>query len=246
MMLIKVCLNGARDSVEHPALPITPTDLAAAAQAAVAAGAGAIHMHPRERHGAQSRASDVIGAAVVAVRSVCAGVPVGVSTLSSIVPDPAQRAAIVAGWGERPDFASVNFGEPGTAELCSALQAIGVGIEAGLDTPEAAERYVYSTVFGACVRVLIEPSELGMDLAAELATVAAIEAVLDQAGDTTPRLLHGEGATAWALIDAAIARGYDTRIGLEDVLLLPDGAIAADNAALVAAAVLRTQETELH
>ena len=31
-------------------------------------------------------------------------------------------------------------------------------------------------------------------------------------------------------------RGLDTRIGLEDVLVLPDGSPATDNAALVAAA----------
>lgn len=240
-MLIKVCLNGARKPAEHPALPVAPADLAAAAQTAVAAGAGAIHMHPRDAHGAQSLAPDVIGAAVVAVRAACPGVPVGVSTLFTIMPDAAQRAAIVAAWSERPDFASVNFGEPGTAELCGALQAIGVGIEAGLDTPEAAEQYIQSAMVGACVRVLIEPSEPGLGLEEELATVAAIVAILDRAGDLTPRLLHGEGPTAWALLDVAVARGYDTRVGLEDVLHMPDGLLAPDNAALVMEALRRVQ-----
>lgn len=94
-------------------------------------------------------------------------------------------------------------------------------------------------VFGSCLRVLLEPGEA--DVPAALATVAAIEAILDRAGDTPPRLLHGEGPTAWALIDAAVARGYDTRIGLEDVLTLPDGTLAPDNAALVAEAIQRTQ-----
>jgi uncharacterized protein (DUF849 family) len=238
-MLIKACLNGARDAISHPALPQAPAELAKAAQSAVRAGAGAIHMHPRSAQGAQSLEPADIGAAIVAVRAACPGVPVGVSTLFTIVPDPAGRAELVASWSERPDFASVNFGEPGTAELCGALQAIGVGIEAGLDTAEAAEQYVSSAVFGLCLRVLIEPSEPGLDLETELATVAAIEAVLDHAGDQTPRLLHGEGPTAWSLLDAAIARGYDTRIGLEDVLTLPDGSITTDNAALVAAALRR-------
>lgn len=238
-MLIKVCLNGARDVAEHPALPVAAAELAAAARAAVAAGAGAIHMHPRDAHGRQALAPDVIGPAVAAVRAACPGAPVGVSTLFTIVPDPARRAAAIASWGERPDFASVNIGEPGTAELCGALQALGVGIEAGLDTPEAAEEYVRSAVFGACVRVLIEPSAPGLAPEAELATAAAIEAILDRAGDRTPRLLHGEGPTTWALLDAALACGYATRVGLEDTLLLPDGSRAPDNAALVAEAVRR-------
>lgn len=241
-MLLKVCLNGAHDQAQHPALPITPSALALAAQAAVAAGAGAIHIHPRDRHGAQSLAPAVIGAAVAAVRAACPDVPVGVSTLFTILPDAARRAAIVATWVERPDFVSVNIGEPGTDELCRVLQSLDIGIEAGLDTPAAAQQYLDSAVFGACLRVLIEPSAPGLGLEEELATVAAIEAILDQGADTTPRLLHGEGPTAWALLDAAIARGYDTRIGLEDVLWLPDGSLVADNAALVAEATRRLQK----
>ncbi|KPV49338.1 hypothetical protein SE17_33225, partial [Kouleothrix aurantiaca] len=136
-----------------------------------------------------------------------------------------------------PDFASVNFGESGTPELCAALDALGVGIEAGLDTPAAAEAYVRAGMVGRCLRVLLEPGE--ETTAAALATVAAIEAILEAADDTTPRLLHGGDTAAWTLIDAAAARGYDTRIGLEDVLTLPDGSAAHDNAALVAAAVGR-------
>jgi uncharacterized protein (DUF849 family) len=234
-MLLKVCLNGARARAEHPALPLTPVELAHVAQASVAAGAGAIHMHPRNASGAQSLAADEIGAAVVAVRAACPGVPLGVSTLFGILPDPARRVAAVRGWTILPDFASVNFGEPGTTELCAALHALGVKIEAGLDTPAAAEAYVHARMVGKCLRVLLEPGE--QNAADALATAAAIEAILDAAEDTTPRLLHGEDAAAWQLLAAAAARGYDSRIGLEDVLTLPDGSAAHDNAALVAAAV---------
>jgi uncharacterized protein (DUF849 family) len=106
-MLIKVCLNGARDATAHPALPLSSAALAAAAQSAVRAGAGAIHMHPANAQGAQSLKPDDIGAAVAAVRAACPDVPVGVSTLFSIVPDPARRAALVAAWSECPDFFSL-------------------------------------------------------------------------------------------------------------------------------------------
>ena len=41
---------------------------------------------------------------------------------------------------------------------------------------------------------------------------------------------------AWPLLEIALRRGYDVRIGLEDTLYLPDGHLAADNAQLVAAA----------
>ena len=45
--------------------------------------------------------------------------------------------------------------------------------------------------------------------------------------------VHGVGRTAWDLIDVAAQRGYDTRIGLEDTLALPDGTQARGNAELV-------------
>ena len=47
------------------------------------------------------------------------------------------------------------------------------------------------------------------------------------------------GPATWAVLDAAVPRGREIRIGLEDVLTLPDGRRAPDNAALVVEAVLR-------
>ena len=52
-MLIQACLNGSRTLGEHPALPITPQELARDAQRVVAAGARALHIHPRNTQGVQ-------------------------------------------------------------------------------------------------------------------------------------------------------------------------------------------------
>jgi uncharacterized protein (DUF849 family) len=52
-------------------------------------------------------------------------------------------------------------------------------------------------------------------------------------------VLHGLNQTAWDLIDEAAARGYDTRVGFEDILTLPDGNQAPGNGALVAEAYRR-------
>lgn len=51
-----------------------------------------------------------------------------------------------------------------------------------------------------------------------------------------PVLLHGEDGGAWPVLRLAAERGLDTRIGLEDVLTLPDGTPAPDNESLVRAA----------
>ena len=116
---IKACLNGQRDQAEHPAVPVTQAQLAGAALGAVAAGAEAVHLHPSGSDGRESLRAADIGAAVAAVRQRCPGIPVGVSTGLWITGgDPEARKAAVAGWGglpasARPDFASVNLGEPG-------------------------------------------------------------------------------------------------------------------------------------
>jgi uncharacterized protein (DUF849 family) len=50
---MKVCLNRGRGREDHPAVPLTPAELAASAAAAVAAGAEAAHLHPRRADGGE-------------------------------------------------------------------------------------------------------------------------------------------------------------------------------------------------
>ena len=59
--------------------------------------------------------------------------------------------------------------------------------------------------------------------------------------DAIPQLWHGEGERTWEVIAAGVAAGVDVRVGLEDVLVLPDGRDATDNAELVAAAMELTR-----
>lgn len=234
-VLVKACLNGTRSRAEHDAIPLSPEDLAVEAARAVAAGAGALHVHPRRADGSETLEGEACGAAVQAIQAACPGVPVGLSTGVWIEGDPVRRLAQVARWSRRPDFVSVNFSEPGTPDLCNALAAKQIGIEAGLWTVADAEAFVHSGAAERCVRILIEPRE---DAASEaIATGDAVAAVLDRHGIRLPRVLHGEGRAAWAVLEAAVERGYDVRIGFEDTLDLPDGTRAAHNGSLVAAAI---------
>ena len=112
-MLLEACLNGSRTPGEHPALPITPQELAQDAQRVVVAGAGALHTHPRNAQGEQSLDAQDIAAALIAIRELCPGVPLGVSTALWIEPDVQRRLQQIQAWTVQPDFASVNFSEPG-------------------------------------------------------------------------------------------------------------------------------------
>jgi uncharacterized protein (DUF849 family) len=230
--LIKACLNGNREPGAHPALPITPEQLAADGAAAIAAGAQALHLHPRGADGRESLAA--VDAAVRAVKAAVPGVPVGVSTGAWIEPDVAARAAAVRGWRE-PDFASVNLSEEGHVEVMAACAEAGVGIEAGLWRVEDVDALAASGYADRLLRTLVEPRE--PDVASALATADAINAALDAAGIDAPRVQHGFGPPTWEVVRRAKQLGLGWRIGLEDVLELPDGSPAQSNAHLVTAAL---------
>jgi uncharacterized protein (DUF849 family) len=232
--LLQAALNGGRRREDHPGIPTTPAELSEAAAQCVKAGARAIHVHVRDARGLESVAPDDIASCVAALRAAIPATPVGVSTGAWIMPQPELRHRTIAAWTVQPDYASVNFHESGAEELATLLLSRGTGIEVGLPEAVAAERLVRSRLASRCLRVLIEPQ--GQELDAALRMVEEIEAVLDAAGVVLPRLLHGLDRTAWPLIGTAAARGYDTRIGFEDTLTLPDGSPARSNAALVAAA----------
>ncbi|MFT7840044.1 3-keto-5-aminohexanoate cleavage protein [Saccharothrix sp. BKS2] len=235
-LVLQACLNGAREPGSHPALPITPDELAAAAADCAELGVASFHLHPRDVLGRESLAGAEVATAVAVVRAAVPHAEIGVTTGAWIVPDPARRAGLVRAWAGlaagRPDFASVNVHEDGWPDTAAALAGAGVGVELGVFHERAARALLDRGVPGGVVRVLVEvrpgegvaQADLLLDLLAPLAV---------------PVLLHGEDGSAWPVLDHAVARGLDTRIGLEDTLLDRSGAPAADNAALVAAASAR-------
>jgi uncharacterized protein (DUF849 family) len=234
-MLVVAALNGGRSASDHPAMPVSPVQLATATAESAAAGAGAVHFHVRGPDGQETLAAADVAGAVTAVRRL--GVPFGISTGAWIIAEPGRRLAAVLGWTELPDFVSINFDEEGAAELASFFLGRSVAIEAGVANPFAAEQLVRSGLGNRCLRIMFEPREQVESDA--MATVARTEVVLDAAAVRAPRLLHGVHATAWPLVDAAGSRGYSTRIGFEDTLTLPDGTVAGGNGELVRAARAR-------
>ncbi|MCX5265959.1 3-keto-5-aminohexanoate cleavage protein [Streptomyces sp. NBC_00199] len=228
--MLQVCLNGPRGRAECPTLPITPEQLAAAARAAVAAGAENIHLHARDSEGRDTLEAAAVAAAVSAVRAAVPDIPVGVTTGAWASPDPQDRVARIAAWTVLPDHASVNWHEEGACEVAAVLLERGVGIEAGIfsGTP-AARQFLDWPQAHRVLRVLAEVTETtprkALDAADRL--LGELEAA------AAPLLLHGQDEAAWSVLRLAATRGLDTRIGFEDVLHLPDGTPARDNAALV-------------
>jgi uncharacterized protein (DUF849 family) len=232
-MLIKACLNGSRRPEEHEALPLSAAALASDAALAREAGAGAVHVHPRGMGGRETLEPDACAAAIEAIRDRSPGLPVGLTTGLWITRNSRDRLRLVERWTLLPDFCSVNFAEAGTDELCDLLAQRGIGIEAGLTSVADARAFVDSRFVDRSMRILVEVEPGASD---PIRAAAIIGRVLEGSAIRLPRLQHGVDAAAWPLLEDAIARGYDVRIGLEDTLAMPDGTPAKSNADLVAAA----------
>src|SRR6266545_4045494 len=159
LTFLEAAINGARPPADHAGLPVTPAELARTASACQDQGADAVHAHVRDDQGRETLAAVAVGALMRAVRAAAPALPVGISTGAWIVPDPKARAGHVRRWRERPDFASVNFDEPGAADVAGALLALRVGVEVGLASQAAAEAFVASGLAPRCLRVLLEPQE---------------------------------------------------------------------------------------
>lgn len=229
---LQACLNGSRDVDEHPAVPVTAAACAADARAAVDAGAQDLHVHPRTDDGRDSLAPADVALWVDTVRAAV-DVPVGVTTGAWAWTGGGTPARAVASWTVLPDHASVNWHERGATDLASALCDRGVAVNAGLWTEDAATAWLDSPWPSRTALVLLELA----DAPDQQATAERLLALVRPTG--VPVLLHGEGRSAWPVLDLAVASGVSTRIGLEDVVEGPDGASVADNAELVRLAVER-------
>ena len=232
-VLLQATLNGPLTKADHPAVPVTAAELRTDATACERAGAHAFHVHPRDGSGREQLHPLVVDEVVAEIRNGTRW-PVGVTTGAWIEGETRRRIACVRRWHE-PDSTSVNVSEEGAFDVMRAAMGAGIGVEAGVWTVEDAEALLTSGLGSRLLRVLVEP--VGGRADEQLEVVAAIHEVLDRAALEVPRLQHGDGEATWPLLEDAVRRGVDTRIGFEDTLLLPDGSPAPDNAALVAAAV---------
>lgn len=227
--MLQVCPNGRRTGA---GIPLTPVRVAAAVRDAVAAGAQDVHLHPRATDGAESLDAGAVADVVEAVRSAAPGVPVGVTT-GEWIGSVESRIKAIQRWEVLPDHASVNWHEVGADAVAEALWDRGIGIEAGLFSGTGAvARFLASRMSGRVLRVLAEVTDPAPSSAAGAGAMLLRE--LKPYGG--PVLLHGEEGGAWPVLRLAADLGLDTRIGLEDTLVLPDGAAARDNAELVRAA----------
>ncbi|WP_328870255.1 3-keto-5-aminohexanoate cleavage protein [Streptomyces sp. NBC_00287] len=234
--MVQVCLNGPRGAADGASVPLTPEAMAESAAGAVAAGATDVHVHPKTPCGQDSLSPRVVAATLETIRARVS-VPVGVTTGAWAEPSPTARVARIRSWTSLPDHASVNWHEPGAEEVAAALIDLGVGVEAGIwSGTDGAARFARSPLGPQVLRVLAEVTDTSPDTAEDSA-----RGLLAELGSAfgRPVLLHGEDDGAWPVLRLAGRLGLATRVGLEDMLLLPTGERAASNAQLVTAGLIQ-------
>jgi len=242
VIVLQVTPNGPWGKDVHPNMPISTDELVAELRACFRAGATGVHLHVRDRSGAETLDPLVVNRTCLQVREAAGELgiqaEIGLTTGAWIVPDLAERIAMIREW-EGVDCATVNLSEPGFDEVMAAMLDVGIGIDVGLWAPVETDRLLRSGLLPRVQRVSIEldsgepyflrgePTELAQQ----------VNDLLDDAGSACPRLTHGMNDWTWPLVQDAFRRGHDTRVGFEDSVLLPDGARADNNAQLVKAAV---------
>jgi uncharacterized protein (DUF849 family) len=232
--MLQACLNGGLTKSAHPLVPILSSEIASDAVSVRAAGADELHIHVRAKDGSETLEPAAVAETLVFVRKAVPGMLVGIGTGTLIAPGGRLRHSNIKGWNECPDYASVNLNEEDAPEVIDLLVEHGVGVEAGLWSSKDATRFVSVIPFEKCLRVLVEMTSSKPEDA--LKEAHEVLSILDRANCRLPVLLHGETGSVWSCVAEALRLGMSSRVGFEDGLHLPNGALAVDNADLVRAA----------
>jgi len=244
-LILAVAPNGARKTrADHPAVPITIPEIARCAAVCAEAGAAMIHLHVRDRDGRHSLDVDTYREAIAALRrEVGRRLIVQVTTEAVGRYTPDQQMAVVR--AVRPEAVSLAVRElvpdaaheGAAADFFAWLRREAIQPQYILYAPDDVAR------FDDLVRRGIVPDGPHFVLFV-LGRYASGQR--SQPGDLLPFVTANGAGHVWAMCAfgryeiacaaAAAALGGHVRVGFENNLHLPDGRVAPDNAALVAAA----------
>lgn len=241
-LILSVAPNGAyKKAADHPALPITPGQLAETARQCLDAGASLMHMHVRKGDQSHSLEPEAYQAATRAVRqAVGKELVVQITTESAGMYAPDEQVAAVK--AVRPEAVSVG------------LREIAVGPQAVARVDEFFHWLVREGVMTQVILYDTGDVERWQNLRRLGVIPAAPWFVLFVLGryslgqtsaptDLLPFLAAHDHEHPWAMCAfgkrehgcavAAAALGGHARVGFENNLYLHDGSLAPDNAALV-------------
>lgn len=242
-LIITIAPNGARKTkTDHPTLPMTPSEIADTAATCRDAGASMIHLHVRDREGHHTLDADVYRAAIRAIKeAVGDGIIIQATSEAVGMYGPEAQMAMVR--EVRPEAVSLAIREivPDAAREGAAGKFLD-----WLHKERICPQYIlYSpediTRFQDLVRRGVIPGDRHFVL---FVLGRYTVGQTSQPEDLLPFLAVKSPEWIWAVcafgplenacVLAAGALGGHARIGFENNFYLSDGAVAPDNAALVA------------
>jgi len=241
-VVICVAPNGARRThADHPALPITPAEIAREALACADAGASVIHLHVRDDASRHSLDAQRYRAAMAAIHDqVGDRMLVQVTTEAVGIYQPQQQMALVREL--RPQAASVALRElvpdeaavSAAAEFFDWAQRGGVALQFIVYTPQEAVRLAELVARGVVAQSA--PNTLfvlGRYTAGQQSDARDLLPFLRDWPSHWPWSVCAFGNTEAQCMSTAIGLGGHARVGFENNLLRSDGTVALRNADLV-------------
>ena len=241
-LIITAALTGAEVTrAQQPALPITPEEIAVAAEECARAGASIVHVHARNPDGSPTQDKETYRQIIEAIKSRC-DVIVQVSTGGAVGMTPQERLTPVTLVPEMATLSmgSVNFGgdvfmnHPADMEVfAKTMQQLGVKPEleifdSGMLT--TANRWLKEGL-------LTGPLHFDFVLGIPGGMAGTPEALLylkSQLPEGATWTVAGIGAAQLSLGTLAILLGGHVRVGFEDNVYYRKGELAQSNAQLVA------------
>lgn len=236
--------NGARlSAADHPALPLTPAQLADCAQSLLNESVAVLHLHVRDTDGGHTLDVGAYRAAIEAIAArIGDGLIVQATTEAVGRYDAAAQMAVVREL--RPEAVSLSLrelcpdkaAEKPAAEFFAWLRAEKIWPQYILYSPQDVARFERLRRAGAfaeerpfCLFVL------GRYASQRTGDIADLHAMLAAAAaGEFPWAVCCFGPQENVAMRAAADQGGHVRIGFENNLRLADGSMAADNAALIA------------
>lgn len=251
-LIITAALTGAEVTrAQQPALPLTPEEIACAAEACAAAGAAIVHVHARHPDGRPTQDAAVYRQIIDAVRARC-NVIVQVSTGGAVGMSPAERLAPVTLAPEMATLSmgSVNFGNDVFLNTPADMEVFARTLRAHGVKPELE---IFDSGMLATARrwlqkgLLDSPAHFDLVLGIPGAMPGTPEALMylrAQLPEGASWTVAGIGAAQLPLATLAIVLGGHVRVGFEDNVYYRKGELAHSNAQLVARIARIAQELD--
>lgn len=243
-VMIAVAPNGARKTQQdHPQLPINPQELAHTAAACLEAGACMLHLHVRDEKLGHSLDAERYREAIRAIRQQAGEeLIIQITTEAVGIYNREQQMQTVA--QVRPEAVSLAIREISpagvdervSAEFFSFLKRERIAPQYILYDKEDILHFNQLLARGIIpdenISVLLVLGRYAENQQSDAADIAPLLAFLP---DVQHWSLCAFGASEKDCMLAAIQRGGHCRVGFENNLLVSDGSLAVDNAALVKA-----------